>query len=126
MYIDCCVLVDVDEVVFEGVFLIVFVWCMGCGILLDLNNLYVNSVNYGVIVEVVFVDIDFLLVGEIYLVGFSEEDGMLIDMYSVLVYVFVWVLYDVWIVKYGVCLMLIEWDVELFFVYVLLDEVVCV
>ena len=121
-YIDCRALVDADEAVSEGAFLTALARRTGCGILLDLNNLYVNSVNHGVTVEAVLADIDPVLVGEIHLAGFSEEDGVLIDTHSAPVHAPVWALYDAWIAKHGARPTLIEWDAELPPVHVLLDE----
>ncbi|KJJ99809.1 hypothetical protein UB44_10690 [Burkholderiaceae bacterium 26] len=121
-YIDCRALVDADEALSEGAFLTALARRAGCGILLDLNNLYVNSVNHGVTAESVLADIDPALVSEIHLAGFSVEDGMLIDTHSAPVHAPVWALYDVWIAKHGARPTLIEWDAELPPVQVLLDE----
>jgi uncharacterized protein len=120
-YIDCRTLVDADEAISEGAFLTALARRTGCGILLDLNNLYVNSVNHGVTVESVLTDIDPALVGEIHLAGFSVEDGMLIDTHSAPVHAPVWALYA-WVAKHGARPTLIEWDAELPPVQVLLDE----
>jgi uncharacterized protein (UPF0276 family) len=121
-YIDCRALVDAEEAVSEGTFLTALARRTGCGILLDLNNLYVNSVNHGVTVESVLADIDPALVGEIHLAGFSVEDGMLIDTHSAPVHAPVWAIYEAWIATHGARPTLIEWDADIPPVQVLLQE----
>lgn len=121
-YIDCRALVDPHEAIPEGAFLTALARRTGCGILLDLNNLYVNSVNHGVTVDAVLADIDPRCVYEIHLAGYSEEDGMLIDTHSRPVYAPVWALYDAYIATHGARPTLIEWDAELQPVQVLLQE----
>ncbi|WP_439893651.1 DUF692 domain-containing protein (plasmid) [Ralstonia sp. 25C] len=126
-YIDCRALVDASDAITEGAFLTLLARRTGCGILLDLNNLYVNSVNHGanvhMQVESVLADIDPMHVGEIHLAGFSEEDGMLIDTHSAPVHAPVWAIYEAWVAAHGARPTLIEWDADLPPVHVLLQEV---
>ncbi|MHA6908410.1 DUF692 domain-containing protein [Ralstonia pseudosolanacearum] len=121
-YIDCRALVDPREAIPEGAFLTALARRTGCGILLDLNNLYVNSVNHGVTVASVLADIDPGCVHEIHLAGYSEEDGLLIDTHSRPVHAPVWALYEAYIAAHGARPTLIEWDAELPPVQVLLQE----
>ncbi|MDE1465753.1 DUF692 domain-containing protein [Spartinivicinus poritis] len=55
----------------------------GCGILLDINNAYVNQQNLGIDVNEFLNSIPMDHVGEIHLAGFSEtDDGWLIDTHG--------------------------------------------
>ena len=82
----------------------------GCGILLDLNNLYVNSVNHG------FDPLEYLRgiprerVGQFHLAGHTRMDGFLFDTHSRPVIEPVWDLYRVALRRWGPVTTLIEWD----------------
>ena len=98
----------------------------GCGLLLDVNNVYVNSVNHG-IDAVRYIDgIDPAMVGEIHLAGFSRRHGLggplLIDTHDRRVDPAVWQLYAHAIERLGAKPTLIEWDQELPAFDVLEDE----
>lgn len=55
----------------------------GCGILLDINNAYVNQKNLGIDINEFLSCLPMNKVGEIHLAGFSEtEDGWLIDTHG--------------------------------------------
>ncbi len=89
----------------------------GCGILLDVNNIYVNAVNHG-FDERVYVDaIPRELVQEIHLAGFTRnrfEDGeIIIDTHNQPVAGPVWALYRHAIERLGPKPTLIEWDADL-------------
>ena len=98
----------------------------GCGLLLDINNVYVNSVNHG------FDPADFLrgvppqAIGEMHLAGFTRKDGLaaplLIDSHSRRVDAAVWCLYREAVSRFGPVPTLIEWDQDLPAFDVLLDE----
>jgi uncharacterized protein (UPF0276 family) len=94
----------------------------GCGILLDVNNLYVNSVNHG------FDPVDALhgipahAVGEIHLAGHSAAEDLLIDDHGSRVAPEVWDLYAVARGCLGPVPTLVEWDTRLPPLDVLLDE----
>ena len=98
----------------------------GCGLLLDVNNVYVNSINHG-IDAVRYIDgIAPAMVGEIHLAGFSRRQGLggplLIDTHDRRVDPAVWQLYAHAIERLGAKPTLIEWDQELPAFDVLEDE----
>ena len=82
----------------------------GCGILLDLNNLYVNSFNHG------FDPMDYLravpgeLVGQFHLAGHTDMGKFLFDTHSAHVIDPVWKLYEEALRLWGPVSTLIEWD----------------
>lgn len=97
----------------------------GCGVLLDLNNLYVSSVNHGLDCTDYLATIDLGTVGEIHLAGFTDkalpQGHLYIDTHSAPVAEPVWALYR------QVCGLssiptLIEWDLEIPPLPVLLEE----
>ena len=98
----------------------------GCLILLDINNIYVNSVNHG-FDPMRFIDaIPADLVGEMHLAGFSRKQGLpvplLIDSHDHPVYPEVWDLYSYAVRRLGVKPTLIEWDAQIPAFSVLQDE----
>ena len=99
----------------------------GCGLLLDINNIYVNACNHG-FAATTFVDaIPVELVQEIHLAGFtlntfSDGGQMLIDTHSRPVCEAVWALYRQAIQRCGPVATLIEWDADLPPLTVLLAE----
>jgi uncharacterized protein len=94
----------------------------GCGILLDVNNIYVNSVNHR------FDALDYLqavpveAVQEIHLAGFEHYDDILIDTHGKPVYPQVWDLYRQAVHRFGRVPTLIEWDTNIPDLSVLLGE----
>ncbi|EIN03210.1 hypothetical protein WQE_00070 [Paraburkholderia hospita] len=85
----------------------------GCGVLLDINNLYVNQCNHG---EDAIAAIDALpsrLVGEIHLAGHSVTDIGLIDDHGSRVTPDVWRLYEYALQRFGNVPTLVEWDTNL-------------
>jgi uncharacterized protein (UPF0276 family) len=97
----------------EGEFLAELVKHTGCGVLLDLNNLYVNQVNLGTDVAAVIAALPPEAIGEIHLAGYSERDGILVDTHSRPVYPAVWQLYRDTIARLGPRPTLIEWDIDI-------------
>lgn len=95
----------------------------GCGLLLDVNNVYVSAVNAGFDPEVYLSGIDAARVGEIHLAGFVQGDGeWLIDTHSRPIDPAVWPLYEFALRHCGDKPTLIEWDAELPELDVLLGE----
>lgn len=89
----------------------------GCGLLLDVNNVYVNSVNHGFDAEVYLRSIPAAAVREIHLAGFTVKDSLdvplLIDSHSRPVADAVWALYDQALAHVGAVPTLIEWDQDI-------------
>ena len=85
----------------------------GCGILLDVNNIYVSAQNHGFVAGSYLDAIPPELVGEIHLAGHTIADGVLIDTHSAPVADAVWALYREALQRLGPKPTLIEWDAEL-------------
>lgn len=87
----------------------------GCGLLLDVNNVYVSSINHQ---RDPYASIDALpltVTGEIHLAGFAREtdaagDALLIDSHGAPVAEAVWALYRYALQRTGPIATLIEWD----------------
>ncbi|MEW7864982.1 MNIO family bufferin maturase [Aeromonas diversa] len=96
-----------------------------CGLLLDLNNLYVSAHNHGFDPEVYLAALDPGSVEEIHLAGYSEKQlpggSIYIDTHSAPVVDGVWQLYRQWVAHHPV-LTLIEWDLDIPPLEVLLAE----
>lgn len=94
----------------------------GCGILLDVNNIYVNACNHDFDPREYIKAIPADAVGEIHLAGFEQRDGLLIDTHSRNVSDDVWDLYEFTINLLGPRPSLIEWDADIPELDVLLEE----
>lgn len=106
----------------EGEFLAELVARTGCGILFDVENLYVNTRNLGVDARE-FVDaIPAAAVGEYHLAGYSERDGCLVDTHNNPVFAEVWELYEYVLQQIGPRPTLIEWDSDIPALDVLVGE----
>src|SRR3990167_4547356 len=85
----------------------------GCGILLDLNNVYVNAYNHQ------FDPFEYLrripggLVGQFHLAGHTDMGGYLFDTHSRPVIDQVWALYREALTRWGPVTTLIEWDEDI-------------
>nr|WP_199065726.1 DUF692 domain-containing protein [Chromobacterium sp. ASV5] len=97
----------------EGEFLAELVRITGCGILLDVNNLYVNRVNLGVDTDAVLNALPADAIGEIHLAGYTRRDGLLVDTHSQPVHPEVWDFYREAIARFGPRPTLIEWDLDI-------------
>jgi len=89
----------------------------GCGLLLDVNNIYVNSVNHS-FDPLLFIDaVSADSVEEMHLAGFSRKEGLpvplLIDSHDHPVYPEVWELYKQTVQRIGAKPTLIEWDAHI-------------
>lgn len=93
----------------------------GCGLLLDLNNIYVSSFNHDFDCQVYLDAIDPQSVKEIHLAGFTvrqlEQGDVWIDTHSRSVSEPVWQLYRQWVHQHlsqlGNIFTLIEWDLDI-------------
>ena len=94
----------------------------GCGVLLDVNNVWVNSVNHGFDPRVFLAAIDPATVAEIHLAGFEAQESLLIDTHSRAVTGDVWSLFREAIARVGPRPTLIEWDADIPELDVLLGE----
>ncbi len=94
----------------------------GCAILLDVNNVFVNSVNHGFDPAQALLAIPKEAVGEIHLAGHSTAGELLIDDHGSRVAPQVWDLYETAFRRFGAVPTLIEWDTAIPPLNVLLDE----
>ena len=89
----------------------------GCGLLLDVNNIFVSASNHGFDAHRYLDTIPRAAVQEIHLAGFvaREVDGgrILIDTHSAPVADAVWTLYRRALQRFGAVPTLIEWDADL-------------
>lgn len=110
----------------EQEFLVAVAQQTGCGILLDINNLYVNSINHGWDAQQYLQTLPRQRVQEIHLAGFTENNcegaTILIDTHNKPVAHEVWQLYRQAITQFGSVPTLIEWDKDLPPLSVLLAE----
>ncbi len=87
----------------------------GCGLLLDVNNVYVSAVNHGFEPMAYLDAFPLEHVGEIHLAGFAEDHDdldarLLIDAHGTPVADIVWLLYRRTLSRLGAVPTLIEWD----------------
>jgi uncharacterized protein (UPF0276 family) len=99
----------------------------GCGILCDVNNIYVSASNHGWDASTYLAALPAPAVGEIHLAGHSvrQLDGRVlrIDDHGSHVAVEVWALYEEALARFGPRPTLIEWDTDVPPLEVLLEEV---
>ena len=94
----------------------------GCGLLLDVNNVYVTAKNLGVDARAFIDGVPAAAVGEIHLAGHAVSDGVLIDDHGSRVCDDVWALYGYAIARLGARPTLIEWDTDVPSLETLVDE----
>src|SRR5450755_534030 len=87
----------------------------GCGLLLDVNNVFVSATNHGFSALDYLSDFPLASVGEIHLAGHAEQsddedDLLLIDSHDGPVADAVWKLFEIVISRYGPVPTLVEWD----------------
>lgn len=102
----------------EGDFMREVIHRTGCGLLLDVNNVYVSSINHGRDPQRSLCELPCHAAGEIHLAGFAEDldsagDRLLIDAHGSPVVEAVWALYDTALVITGPLPTLIERDNDL-------------
>ncbi|MFT4434524.1 DUF692 domain-containing protein [Caballeronia sp. 15715] len=90
----------------------------GCGLLLDINNVFVSANNHGFSAAAYLADFPLEQVGEIHLAGYSEQmddedELLLIDSHNRAVADPVWKLYADLVSRIGPMPTLIEWDSNL-------------
>jgi uncharacterized protein len=94
----------------------------GCGVLLDVNNVWVNCVNHGLDAERYLEAFDPDSVEEMHLAGFTRAEGLLIDTHGARVDEEVWTLYRRALARFGPKPTIVEWDVDIPPLDVLLGE----
>ena len=87
----------------------------GCGLLLDINNVFVSATNHGYAALDYLADFPLAPVGEIHLAGHAEQkddegDILLIDSHDGPVADAVWKLFEIVIGQCGPIPTLVEWD----------------
>ena len=111
-----------DAEMSETAFLAALARRTGCGLLLDVNNLYVNAINFGFDPVAALAELDAASIGQIHLAGHTVVDGCLIDTHGSLVCDPVWALYAEACRRFGPKPTLIEWDTDLPALDVLLQQ----
>lgn len=110
----------------EGEFLAGVVEETGCGLLLDVNNLYANSINVGSDPVAAIEQLPMVAVKELHLAGHLRKviDGreLLIDDHGSQVSAPVWSLYARVLQRFGAVPTLIEWDTDVPAIETLLAE----
>ena len=106
----------------EGDFLAELTQRTGCGILFDVENLYVNVRNLGVDANAFIKTIPSDAVKEYHLAGYSKRDGCLIDTHNHPIYPAVWELFETVLQQIGPRPTLIEWDTDIPALSVLMGE----
>ena len=94
----------------------------GCGLLLDVNNLYVNQCNHGEDALAAIAAIAPGSVGEIHLAGHMVTPAAVVDHHGAEVAPEVWQLYKAALARFGRVPTLVEWDTDVPSVDVLLGE----
>jgi uncharacterized protein (UPF0276 family) len=102
----------------EAEFIRAAAWRTGCGLLLDINNVFVSANNHGYSPTAYLEGFPLERMGEIHLAGHSEQQDdedelLLIDSHDRAVSEPVWDLYESVIARLGPTPTLIEWDSNL-------------
>lgn len=115
-----------DAAYAEPAFLAALCEKTGCGLLLDVNNIYVSARNIGFAPETYIDELPQGIVREIHLAGYQANSvnghDMLVDAHNNPVYDAVWDLYARALARLGDAPTLIEWDNDLPALSVLVDE----
>jgi hypothetical protein len=87
----------------------------GCGLLLDVNNVFVSATNHGYSARDYLSDFPIEHVGEIHLAGHAEQvddegDRLLIDSHDGPIADAVWKLFEIVVNRSGPIPTLVEWD----------------
>ncbi|MES2323380.1 MAG: DUF692 family multinuclear iron-containing protein [Pseudomonadota bacterium] len=106
----------------EAAFMAALARRTGCGLLLDVNNLYVNQCNHGEDARAAIAAIAPGTVGEIHLAGHLVTPDVVIDHHGATVAPEVWELYRLALARFGKLPTLIEWDTDVPDLKVLLGE----
>ncbi len=106
-----------DSAIPEQEFLAEIAARTGCGLLVDVNNLYVNARNHGIDTHEWLLGIPAVSVAEIHLAGHHvnrfEDQEILIDDHGSAVEDPVWSLFEAALERFGPIPSLIEWDTRI-------------
>lgn len=111
-----------DDAMSEAVFVAEVARRTGCGVLLDINNLYVNQCNHQEQALTAIAALPRACVGEMHLAGHLVTPDAVIDHHGDRVAPAVWALYRAALQRFGAVSTLIEWDADIPPLAVLLDE----
>lgn len=111
-----------DDVMSEAQLLAEVVSRTGCGVLLDVNNLYVNQCNHQENALTALHELAPGSIGEIHLAGHLVTPDAVVDHHGDRVAAPVWQLYRQAMERFGQVPTLIEWDTDLPALEILLDE----
>jgi uncharacterized protein (UPF0276 family) len=111
-----------EDALGETAFLAELVRRTGCGVLLDVNNLYVNQCNHGEDAMTALASLRPGDVGEIHLGGHLVTPEAVIDHHGARVAPAVWALYRAALARCGRVPTLIEWDTDIPSLELLLAE----
>ena len=114
--------VKLSHTMSEPEFLAHLVARTGCGVLLDITNVYVSAANMGFDAEAYLHGLPAEAIGEIHLAGHAARGQLLIDAHNGAVSAAVWRLFAGMAGRIGARPTLIEWDAELPALSVLLQE----
>lgn len=110
----------------EAEFFVAIAERTGCGLLLDINNVFVSAENHGFDARTYLDQVPVEKVGEIHLAGHARnkvgDEEILIDDHGSRVCEKVWNLFEYYTGKGNAIPVLIEWDSEIPELEVLLDE----
>lgn len=102
-----------DSTMSEHAFLVAVAEGADCGILLDVNNVYVTARNHG-FDPVAYLDaIPVARVAQMHLAGFTDKGTYLFDTHSAPVHADVWALYRHAVARFGAGSTLVEWDADI-------------
>lgn len=112
----------------EGAFMSEVVQRTGCGLLLDVNNVYVSAINQGADPVAALLELPLRHAGQIHLAGFAESFDssgvrLLIDNHGASVASAVWALFDTVLARVGPVPTLLERDQNIPAFAVLMAEV---
>ncbi|MET3130823.1 uncharacterized protein (UPF0276 family) [Oxalobacteraceae bacterium GrIS 1.11] len=111
-----------DDTMSEAEFMAELARRSGCGLLLDVNNLYVNQCNHQEDALAAIAAIAPGSVGEIHLAGHLVTPQAVIDHHGATVADPVWLLYQAALERFGRVPTLIEWDTDIPSLEILLGE----
>ena len=94
----------------------------GCGILLDINNIYVNAFNHDFSAETYIQSIPTEYVAQFHLAGHTDFGTYLFDTHSARMIDATWKLYELAVRRFGNIPTLVEWDEGIPDFDVLVDE----